>query len=37
MPLLNSNVISESRKGAKANRGMQEFWRSVDPDAIFIL
>lgn len=36
MYLLDTNVISESRKGAKANRGTQEFWRSVDLDAIYL-
>ena len=36
MYLLDTNVISESRKGEKANRGTQEFWRSVDPDAIYL-
>jgi predicted nucleic acid-binding protein len=34
--LLDTNVISESRKGEKANPGMQKFWRSVDPDAIYL-
>jgi predicted nucleic acid-binding protein len=34
--LLDTNVISESRKGKKANPGMQKFWRSVDPDAIYL-
>jgi predicted nucleic acid-binding protein len=34
--LLDTNVISESRKGKKANRGTQEFWRSVDSDAIYL-
>lgn len=36
MYLLDTNVISESRKGTRANSGMQEFWRSVDPDAIYL-
>lgn len=36
MYLLDTNVISESRKGEKANPGMQKFWRSVDPDAIYL-
>lgn len=36
MYLLDTNVISESRKGKKANPGMQKFWRSVDPDAIYL-
>lgn len=36
MYLIDTNVISESRKGKKANRGVQEFWRSVDPDAVYL-
>lgn len=36
MYLLDTNVISESRKGEKANRGTQEFWRAVDLDAIYL-
>lgn len=36
MYLIDTNVISESRKGEKANQGVQEFWRSVDPDAVYL-
>ena len=34
--MIDTNVISESRKGKKANRGIQEFWHSVDPDTIYL-
>ena len=36
MYLIDTNVISESRKGDKANRGTQAFWRSADLDAIYL-
>lgn len=36
MYLIDTNVISESRKGKKANRGVQEFWRSLDPDSVYL-
>lgn len=36
MYLIDTNVISEARKGKKANRGIQEFWRSVDPESIYL-
>lgn len=36
MYLVDTNVISESRKGKKANPGVQGFWRSVDPDAVYL-
>lgn len=36
MYLIDTNVISESRKGKKANRGVQEFWRSVKPDSVYL-
>lgn len=36
MYLIDTNVISEARKGKKANRGVQEFWRSVDPESIYL-
>lgn len=36
MYLIDTSVISESRKGKKANQGVQEFWRSVDPDAVYL-
>jgi predicted nucleic acid-binding protein len=34
--LIDTNVISESRKGKKANRGIQDFWKSVDPESIYL-
>jgi predicted nucleic acid-binding protein len=33
--LVDTNVISESRKGKKANQGVQAFWASVDPDSLY--
>lgn len=36
MYLVDTNVISESRKGVKANPGVQAFWRSVDPDSVYL-
>lgn len=36
MYLIDTNVISESRKGKKANQGIQEFWKSVDPESIYL-
>ena len=29
--LVDTNVISEQRKGNKANAGVKQFWREVDP------
>jgi predicted nucleic acid-binding protein len=34
--LIDTNVISESRKGKNANRGVQEFWRSIDLDSLYL-
>ncbi|MDB5769264.1 MAG: hypothetical protein JWQ61_4078 [Collimonas fungivorans] len=36
MYLVDTNVISEARKGKKANRGAREFWQSVDPDSLYL-
>lgn len=36
MYLVDTNVISESRKRKKTNRGIQEFWRDVDPDSVYL-
>ncbi|MBX6420061.1 MAG: type II toxin-antitoxin system VapC family toxin [Nevskia sp.] len=36
MYLVDTNVISELRKGAKANAGVREFWKRAPPDAQFI-
>ena len=33
---LDTNIISESRKGKKANQGIQDFWKSVDPESIYL-
>jgi toxin FitB len=34
--LIDTNVISEKRKGRKADMGVQKFWRSVDEDELFL-
>ncbi len=36
MYLIDTNVISEVRKGRKANRGVIDFWKAVDPDSVYI-
>lgn len=36
MYLVDTNVISEARKGARANPGVGEFWRSADPSRIYL-
>ena len=36
MYLVDTNVISESRKGIKANPGVQAFWRAVDSDSVYL-
>ena len=36
MYLIDTNVISESRKGKKANLGVREFWRTIDPDSVYL-
>ncbi|MEO6919390.1 MAG: type II toxin-antitoxin system VapC family toxin [Collimonas sp.] len=36
MYLVDTNVISEIRKGNRANRGTLEFWSSVDPGTIYL-
>ncbi len=36
MFLVDTNVISESRKGGKANSGVRRFWREADPAALYI-
>lgn len=36
MYLIDTNLISELRKGKKANRGVQEFWQAVDPDLVHL-
>lgn len=34
--LVDTNVISEARKGRKANAGVQAFWQSADPADLYI-
>jgi len=34
--LVDTNVISERRKGAKANVGVREFWKNVDPESVYL-
>lgn len=36
MYLVDTNVISEARKGKKANAGVQKFWEETDPTDIYI-
>jgi toxin FitB len=36
MFLVDTNVISEMRKGGKANSGVRKFWRETDPTALYI-
>ncbi|MEI7457067.1 MAG: type II toxin-antitoxin system VapC family toxin [Nitrosomonadales bacterium] len=36
MYLVDTNVISEARKGAKANRGVQKFFQSIAPEDIYL-
>jgi toxin FitB len=34
--LVDTNVISEARKGRRANPGIRRFWHDVDPTAIYL-
>ncbi|MCX8087336.1 MAG: type II toxin-antitoxin system VapC family toxin [Rhodocyclaceae bacterium] len=36
MFLIDTNVVSELRKGKKANDGVRAFWQRTDPVALFI-
>ncbi len=36
MYLVDTNVISEARKGSQANPGVQRFWKSVDPIGLYL-
>ena len=36
MYLVDTNVISEARKGKKANLGVRKFWKEADPADIYI-
>ena len=36
MYLVDTNVISEARKGDKANPGVRQFWQTVDEAALYL-
>ncbi len=36
MYLVDTNVISEARKGNQANAGVRQFWKSVDPAGLYV-
>lgn len=36
MYLVDTNVISEARKGKKANSGVREFFRTIDADSLYV-
>lgn len=36
MYLVDTNVISEARKGAKTNVGVKKFFRETDPDSLYL-
>ncbi len=36
MFLVDTNVISEARKGSKANAGVRAFWRSADESGLYV-
>ena len=36
MYLVDTNVVSEARKGKNANLGVQKFWKEADPADIYI-
>ena len=36
MYLVDTNVISEARKGRNANPGVREFWRTVEPGGLYL-
>lgn len=36
MYLVDTNVISEARKGAKANRGVQRFFQTIAPEDLYL-
>jgi hypothetical protein len=36
MYLIDTNVISEARKGPKANAGVRDFWRAAEPATLYI-
>ena len=34
--LVDTNIISERRKGVKANAGVRKFWNEVDPESVYL-
>ena len=36
MYLIDTNVISEARKGKKANPGVQQFFQAIDADDLYL-
>lgn len=34
--LIDTNVISEARKGKRANPGVRDFWQRVDPEGVYL-
>lgn len=36
MLLVDTNVISEARKGNSANKGVRAFWQSADPESLYL-
>ena len=36
MYLVDTNVLSEARKGRRANAGVWDFFRSVDSDGVYL-
>lgn len=36
MYLVDTNIISEARKGVRANPGVRTFWKSIDPDDLYL-
>lgn len=36
MYLVDTNIVSEARKGGKANAGVLAFWRSADADSLYL-
>ncbi|WP_227105451.1 type II toxin-antitoxin system VapC family toxin [Chromobacterium rhizoryzae] len=36
MYLVDTNIVSEARKGGKANAGVLAFWRSADTDSLYL-
>jgi len=34
--LIDTNIVSEIRKGRKANQGVQAFWQAADSDSLYL-